>query len=76
MRLVGLRHESLPTLDACGRQLAAAARFSETLSAFAPGAFFPKGLYRYPSHERANQHEQECLVRAVALLAQQRMQTP
>jgi hypothetical protein len=75
MRLIGLRREPTASLDASGPQLAAAARFSETLSALAPGAFIPKGIYRYASHERANQHEQECLVRAMALLAQQRKQS-
>jgi hypothetical protein len=75
MRLIGLRRESTPTLEASGRQLAVAAHFSETLSALAPGAFIPKGIYRYSCHEQANQHEQECLVRAMALLAQQRKQS-
>ncbi|MFM2449223.1 MAG: hypothetical protein RIS44_1673 [Pseudomonadota bacterium] len=75
MRIIGLRREPPPTLDASGRQLALVARFSETLAALAPGAFIPKGLYRYACHEQANQHEQECLVGAMALLAQQRKQS-
>jgi hypothetical protein len=75
MHIIGLRRESPPTLDATGRQLAVVARFSETLAALAPGVFTPKGLYRYSCHEQANQHEQDCLVQAMALLAQQRKQS-
>jgi hypothetical protein len=32
------------------------AQFSETLSCFSPSLGIVKGIYRYPTHEAANQH--------------------
>lgn len=66
MKIVGHRQAPPLTHLACGEQLAAGARFSETLSCFNPLLGIVKGVYRYPSHEAANQHWLECAARNVA----------
>lgn len=75
MRRVGSRTEQPIVAQPSGPLLAEAARLSESLSALAPAAYMPKGLYRYKSHEEANQHQQDCLARAMALLAASRRQS-
>ena len=69
MKHAGSRREAPLTARASGAQLALGARLSETLSHLAPSMFFPKGVYRYRTHEEANQHAQDCLVRGMARLA-------
>jgi hypothetical protein len=66
VKTVGHRHPPLLTLHACGAQLAAGAKFSETLGCFTPLLGIEKGVYRYPSHEAANQHWLECVARNMA----------
>jgi hypothetical protein len=73
MRKVGNRLEPVVVEQASGSLLVQAARFSETLSRLAPCGFMPKGVYRYASHEEANRHQEECLVRGMGLLAAQRL---
>lgn len=54
--------------------LVASARINACLHRF-PGAgstFIPKGLYRFRSHEEANEHRLECLARGMAWLAGKR----
>lgn len=58
--------------EASGLLLAAGARFNETVSRLAPTTFVRKGVYRFSSHEDANQHAQDCLVRGMGLLAAKR----
>ena len=72
MRQVGRRREPEIVQQASGQLLMAGARFSEALSALAPSTFVPKGVYRFKSHADANQHQQDCLVRGMALLAARR----
>jgi hypothetical protein len=72
MRTIGKRLERSITAEASGEQLIAGARFSESISALAGLAYMPKGIYRYKSHEEANQHQLECLVRGMARLALER----
>jgi hypothetical protein len=72
MRKIGHRQEAVLTYQASGTLLAEGFRISESLSAMAPSSFMPKGVYRYASHEAANRHQQDCLVRAMGLLAAQR----
>lgn len=73
MKVVGRR--SPPTLQEqpSGESLASAARFNEAVSALA-GSVFPKGVFRYPSHEAANRHQQEVLADRMAEIARQRRQ--
>lgn len=72
MRQVGSRREPEIVAQASGLLLKQGARFSETLSRLAPSTFVPKGVYRFRSHEEANRHEQDCLVRGMGLLAVER----
>jgi len=72
MRRVGSRREPELTAQASGPSLAEGARFSESVSRLSPRTFIPKGLYRFNSHEEANRHEQDCLVRGMGLLAAER----
>jgi hypothetical protein len=72
MRHVGKRQEPALVYQASGVLLAEGARFNETMAKLAPCTFIPKGVYRFASHEDANRHQQDCLVRGMGLLAAQR----
>ena len=72
MKQVGSRRERQISQEASGRLLAEGARFSESMSHLSPTTFVPKGVYRFRSHEDANRHDQDCLVRGMALLAAER----
>jgi hypothetical protein len=61
MKTIGRRQLPPLTGFASGAQLATGCRFSETLSHFSPQLGIAKGIYRYPSHEAANQHWLECI---------------
>ena len=67
MKTIGHRHPPPLTGQASGAQLATGAQFSETLSCLNPSLGIVKGIYRYPTHEAANQHWLECVARNVAL---------
>lgn len=72
MRQVGTRRDRELSGKPSGILLAEGARFSESVSSLSHLAYVPKGVYRYRSHGEANQHDQECLVRAMGALAMQR----
>jgi len=72
MKIIGKRRESVMTARAAGASLAEGARFSESISYLAKTTFVPKGVYRFKSHEAANQHAQDCLVRGMGQLATER----
>jgi hypothetical protein len=72
MRTIGSRHEPEIRERASGESLAAGARFSESIAHLAKSTFIPKGVYRFKSHEAANQHQQDCLARGMGLLAARR----
>lgn len=61
MKTVGHRQPPPLTGRASRSQLATGSRFSETLSHFSPVLGITKGVYRYASHEAANQHWLECV---------------
>jgi hypothetical protein len=69
MRQVGSRRERKIELHASGSLLIEGALFNEAISRLSPSTFVPKGVYRFRSHEAANQHAEECLVRGMGLLA-------
>ncbi|MDZ7910097.1 MAG: hypothetical protein U5N10_18960 [Gemmobacter sp.] len=69
MRQVGSRKEGQLVIKANGRLLEQGARFNESVSWLSGAAFVPKGVYRYRSHEEANQHAQDCLVKGMGALA-------
>ena len=72
MRQVGSRREKGLALNANGDLLIEGARFNEAVSRLSPSTFVPKGIYRFRSHEAANQHAEDCLVRGMGRLAAQR----
>ncbi|MEQ1661145.1 MAG: hypothetical protein ABL877_00455 [Thiobacillus sp.] len=66
MKTIGHRQPPPLSSRASGDQLAIGIRFSETLSHFSPALGIAKGVYRYSSHEAANQHWLECVARNMA----------
>jgi len=72
MRQVGVRREQGLSLNASGSLLIEGARFSEAVSRLSQSTFVPKGIYRFRSHEAANQHAEDCLVRGMGTLAAMR----
>lgn len=69
MRQVGNRREPELVEHASGVLLAEGARFIEAVSGLARTTFVPKGVYRFESHDAANRHELDCLVRGMRSLA-------
>jgi hypothetical protein len=72
MRQVGSRRERAISIEASGNLLIEGALFNEAVSRLSPSTFVPKGIYRFRSHEAANQHVEDCLVRGMGLLAAMR----
>jgi len=72
MRTVGHRTEQPIEEVASGALLEAGARFSESIGHLSPSTFIPKGVYRFHSHDDANQHWQDCLASGMAALAAKR----
>jgi hypothetical protein len=73
MKQVGKRKECPLTLEANGAALASSVAFSADLTELAGGrVMFPKGVFRYKSHEEANAHEAACLAEGMARLAKER----
>ena len=72
MKTVGTRQVQPVVFYASGALLAKGARFSEAMSHFSRTTFIPKGVYRFNTHEAANQHWQNCLVQGMADLAMAR----
>jgi len=66
VKTIGHRQPPTLTLQASGAQLEAGAKFSETLACLSPLLGIVKGVYRYPTHEAANQHWLECVARNMA----------
>jgi hypothetical protein len=73
MRQVGKKRERPMVLNASGRLLAEGARFNEAVSRLSPSTFVPKGIYRFRSHEAANQHAEDCLVLGMGRLVAARL---
>jgi hypothetical protein len=72
MRRVGSRRERRIAVSASGNLLAEGARFNEAVAQLSKSTFVPKGIYRFRSHEAANRHAEDCLVRGMGLLAAMR----
>ena len=71
MRTVGNRKESPIGLVASGALLAEGARFNDEMSRLPTGdaTFIPKGVYRFKTHEAANQYQFDCLTKGLAKIA-------
>jgi hypothetical protein len=72
MRQIGTRVEQAIVERASGTLLAQGALYIEAMSKFSPTIFSTKGVYRYKSHDEAAQHELDCLVEGMGLLAAKR----
>ncbi len=69
MRTVGQKIERPLSANASGELLREAAAFNEMLqNAFPSGKIthIPKGVYRFASHEEANQQDEICLAQHMA----------
>jgi hypothetical protein len=73
MKQVGLKRERKLAMAASGALLAEGARFNEAISRLAQSTFVPKGIYRFRSHDAANRHAEDCLVRGMGRLAATRL---
>lgn len=61
------------TIEPNADSLASGIAFSADLSRLAGGVvMFPKGIFRYKTHEEANEHEARCLAEGMARLARER----
>ena len=74
MRTVGLRKERPIGLLASGANLAEGALFNDEIHRLPTGdtTFFPKGVYRFNTHEAAYQHQLDCLAKGMAKIALER----
>ena len=72
MRQVGSRREPAIAEQASGLLLIEGARFNEAIARLARMSFVPKGVYRFKTHDAANCHVAECLVRGMGMRALKR----
>lgn len=72
MRVVGKRREREITLHASGELLREGAVFNSEMQRFQSSLCFPKGLYRYKTHEEADRHWNECVVATMTALQRAR----
>jgi hypothetical protein len=73
MRQVGSRRERTLVKNASGALFAEGARFNEAISWLSQTTFVPTGIYRFRTHEAANRHAEDCLVRGMGRLAATRL---
>jgi len=74
MRTVGQRKQRAISYSASGALLAEGAHFNDEMHRLPTGetTFIPKGISRFKCHEDANQQQQDCLIRGMALITQRR----
>jgi hypothetical protein len=74
MRTIGHRKERQITFSASAALLREGARFNDEIHRLPTGrsTFIPKGVFRFKSHEEANQHQQTCLIEGMAQIALER----
>lgn len=74
MRTVGHRKEQPITFSASAMLLAEGARFNDEIHRLPTGntSFIPKGVTRFKTHEEANRHQLDCLVKGMARVALER----
>jgi len=71
MRTVGHRKQRQITFSASAILLMEGAGFNDEIRRLPTGrsTFIPKGVYRFKSHEDANQHQQASLIEGMAQIA-------
>lgn len=64
MRVIGTRKARPVSKNASGGLLKQGAAFNDELHKLPTGSttFFPKGVYRYRTHEEANAHMNDCMI--------------
>ncbi|MDR2187369.1 MAG: hypothetical protein LBE62_04855 [Azonexus sp.] len=74
MKIIGRRRERPLGQPPSGDLLAAGARFNDEVHRLPTGdtTFIAKGIYRFKTHEEANQHQLDCLIRGMAKIARER----
>jgi hypothetical protein len=74
MRIVGYRKERPISFSASAALLAEGARFNDDMHRLPTGdaTRIRKGVYRFRTHEEANQHQMACLVDNMAQIARKR----
>lgn len=75
MRVIGQRKERPITFSASGESLAEGARFNDEIHKLPSGSVtcIPKGVFRFGSHQAANEHWLTCVSNAVAQTTLERM---
>ncbi len=71
MRTIGHRKERPISFSASAALLAEGARFNDEIHRLPTGksTFIPKGVFRFKTHEDANRHQADCLVRGMVAAA-------
>lgn len=71
MRTIGQRKERPITFSASASLLLEGTRFNDEIHLLPTGRLtgIPKGVYRFTTHEAANQHQQGCLIESMATVA-------
>jgi len=71
MRTIGQRKQRPITFSASASLLLEGARFNDEIHCLPTGrsTFIPKGVFRFKTHEAANQHQQACLIEGMAKIA-------
>ncbi|MDR3086715.1 MAG: hypothetical protein LBU45_02010 [Azoarcus sp.] len=74
MKTIGSRKEHPVGIFASGDLLAEGARFNDEIHRLPTGdtIFYPKGVYRFKTHEEANRHQLDCIARGMARIAWER----
>lgn len=74
MRTIGHRKERPVSFHASASLLLEGARFNDEIHRLPTGntTAIPKGVFRFKSHEDANQQQLDCLVKSMALIALER----
>lgn len=70
-RTIGYRKERPISFSASAALLLEGARFNDEMRRFPTGitTFIPKGLFRFRTHEEANRHQLDCLVKSMVNIA-------
>jgi hypothetical protein len=71
MRTIGQRKEPPITFSASASLLFEGARFNDEIHRLPTGrlTYIPKGVFRFMTHEAANQQQQNCLIEGMAKVA-------
>jgi hypothetical protein len=72
MKTVGKRRERGITFHADGDLLREGALFNTEMQKMQSTFRFPRGVFRYKSHEEANRHMMECVVNSIVAVRKTR----